>query len=101
MRADLNVPLDKNQKITDDTRIRAAIPTLKYLIENGAKVQLTSHLVRPASRDHSPLLLSTGTLTFAAGSPTAPGPTALSVTDVNATAAAGHAQRCAALLSGT
>ena len=49
MRADLNVPLDKNQKITDDTRIRAAIPTLKYLIENGAKVQLTSHLVRPAS----------------------------------------------------
>jgi 3-phosphoglycerate kinase len=50
VRADLNVPLDKNQKITDDTRIRAAIPTLKYLIENGAKVQLTSHLVRPASQ---------------------------------------------------
>jgi phosphoglycerate kinase len=47
VRADLNVPLDKNQKITDDTRIRAAIPTLKYLIENGAKVQLTSHLGRP------------------------------------------------------
>ena len=32
MRADLNVPLDKSQKITDDTRIRAAIPTLKYLV---------------------------------------------------------------------
>lgn len=45
VRADLNVPLDKNQKITDDTRIRAAIPTLKYLLENGAKVLLTSHLV--------------------------------------------------------
>jgi Phosphoglycerate kinase len=82
VRADLNVPLDKNQKITDDTRIRAAIPTLKYLIENGAKVQLTSHLVRPASRDYSPLPLSIGTLTFAAGSSTTPGPTALSVADV-------------------
>ena len=46
VRADLNVPLDKNQKITDDTRIRAAVPTLKYLVSNGAKVLLTSHLVR-------------------------------------------------------
>jgi 3-phosphoglycerate kinase len=46
VRADLNVPLDKAQKITDDTRIRAAVPTLKYLLDNGAKVLLTSHLVR-------------------------------------------------------
>lgn len=45
VRADLNVPLDKELKITDDTRIRAAIPTLKYLMDNGAKVLLTSHLV--------------------------------------------------------
>lgn len=44
--ADLNVPLDKANSITDDTRIRAAIPTLKYLLDNGAKVLLTSHLVR-------------------------------------------------------
>jgi len=49
VRADLNVPLDKNQKITDDTRIRAAIPTLKYLVENGAKVLLISHLVSAAA----------------------------------------------------
>jgi phosphoglycerate kinase len=48
VRADLNVPLDKEQKITDDTRIRAAVPTLKYLLDNGAKVLLTSHLVRLA-----------------------------------------------------
>ena len=47
VRADLNVPLDKDLNITDDTRIRAAIPTLKYLVDNGAKVLLTSHLGRP------------------------------------------------------
>jgi len=47
VRADLNVPLDKDLNITDDTRIRAAVPTLEYLSSNGAKVLLTSHLGRP------------------------------------------------------
>jgi len=47
VRADLNVPLDGDCNITDDTRIRAAVPTLKYLLDKGAKVLLTSHLGRP------------------------------------------------------
>jgi len=46
-RADLNVPLDKQFNITDDTRIRAAIPTIEYLVSKGAKVLLSSHLGRP------------------------------------------------------
>lgn len=46
VRADLNVPLDKDLNITDDTRIRAAVPTLKYLMDNGSRVLLTSHLAR-------------------------------------------------------
>ncbi|KAG2607844.1 hypothetical protein PVAP13_4NG276011 [Panicum virgatum] len=47
LRADLNVPLDDSQKITDDTRIRASVPTIKFLMEKGAKVILASHLGRP------------------------------------------------------
>uniref|UniRef100_A0A0E0JW27 Phosphoglycerate kinase n=4 Tax=Oryza TaxID=4527 RepID=A0A0E0JW27_ORYPU len=47
VRADLNVPLDDAQKITDDTRIRASVPTVKFLLEKGAKVILASHLGRP------------------------------------------------------
>jgi len=46
VRCDLNVPLD-GKTITDDTRIRASVPTIKHLVDNGAKILLTSHLGRP------------------------------------------------------
>ena len=47
IRVDFNVPLDENFKITDDTRIRAALPTLKKIIGDGGSIIIGSHLGRP------------------------------------------------------
>ena len=47
VRCDFNVPLDENLNITDETRIDGALPTIKYLMEKGAKVILCSHLGKP------------------------------------------------------
>lgn len=47
VRVDFNVPLDADRKITDDKRIVGALPTIKYLVDKGAKTILVSHLGRP------------------------------------------------------
>ena len=58
VRCDFNVPLDENQNITDETRILGALPTIKYLIEKGAKVILCSHMGKPKGEPKPELSLA-------------------------------------------
>ncbi len=50
MRVDFNVPLDPNYNITDDTRIQAVLPTIRYILEQGAALIIMSHLGRPQKK---------------------------------------------------
>jgi len=58
VRCDFNVPLDENRNITDETRIDGALPTINYLIENGAKVILCSHMGKPKGEPKPELSLA-------------------------------------------
>ncbi len=58
VRVDFNVPLNESGKITDDTRIRAAIPTINYLINNSAKVILAAHFGRPKGKVNEKMRLT-------------------------------------------
>src|SRR3989338_10577794 len=59
VRVDFNVPLDKSLNITDDSRIKGALPTIQYLINQNAKVILMSHLGRPDGKVKEELRLTT------------------------------------------
>ena len=57
VRVDFNVPLDENGKVTDDTRIRGALPTLKKILDDGGSVIMMSHMGKPKGKVNAKLSL--------------------------------------------
>ena len=57
VRVDFNVPLSETREIRDDTRIQTSLPTLRYLVDNGAKIVCASHLGRPGGKKKTDLSL--------------------------------------------
>ena len=57
MRVDFNVPLNETGEITDDTRIQASLPTIKYIVEHGGRLILASHLGRPKGKPNPKMSL--------------------------------------------
>ncbi len=58
VRVDFNVPLDENGKVTDDTRIRGALPTLKKILADGGSLILMSHMGKPKGKVNPKFSLS-------------------------------------------
>ena len=58
VRVDFNVPLDENGKITDDTRIRGALPTLKKVLADGGSLIIMSHMGKPKGKVNAKFSLS-------------------------------------------
>ena len=58
VRVDFNVPLDENGNITDDTRIRGALPTLKKILADGGSLIIMSHMGKPKGKVNAKFSLS-------------------------------------------
>jgi phosphoglycerate kinase len=58
VRVDFNVPLDEHQNITDDSRIRAVLPTLQYILDHRGRLVIMSHMGRPKGKKVKELSLA-------------------------------------------